>query len=333
MIQTSGRAHRTHRTALCGHGIRPLALLTFALTLLTLACRTNQTWALDTLSSPSENSKSDGSPLSGSESSNDKQPLEEQKAGTAKSATKKRTLPWEFDKKYVYSWVLGGVHVADTEFTIETIGKPSAPEKKPGKAGQENQGYRIHSKLRYESEAQTRDLTRHYVFDKNWNLQTVDSTDELRFVNSRQSNKTERIWKEGSVLVTEIQQNNDEPTRSEIILPGSAYVLPQDGVVVWGLIMPLELPIDKSTRVRIGYPPFAALYDVKIRNRGSREIELRSGQTVDTLRYSFESKNRVLHGDLWVDSRGRVVRFRQGKLFIDLKSDPKPAKRQKPTKK
>jgi hypothetical protein len=230
-------------------------------------------------------------------------------------------MPWAHGKKHTYTWVRGGVHVADTEFRIEEI-KKNAGKSESGTRDTETSttGYRVHSRLRWESEIQTRDLDRQYLFDRTWSLQSIETTDNLLYASQRSSNKIEKTWKEGSVLLTELRQNNDEPTRSEILLPGGAYVLPYDGVIVWALLMPLELPIDKSTDIRIGYPATGAVYDVRIRNRGSVRIKLLDGQAVNTIRYGFESKKRALFGDLWVDARGRVLRYQQGKLVIDLTS-------------
>ena len=61
------------------------------------------------------------------------------------------------------------------------------------------------------------------------------------------------------------------------------------------------------------------VYEVKIRNRGSDKIKLRWGEEVEAVRYAFQSKNRQLAGDVWVDKQLRVVRYRQDKLVIDLK--------------
>lgn len=255
-----------------------------------------------------------------SESTVDKRPAD-QTPSRGKSSSL-GPVPWALNRTYSYAWVLRGSYVGDTEFVIRLPEEKTktADKKATSNAKKKHKSdYHIQSHLKFHNDHVNRSMKREYVFNDNWVIQKIDSSDNLEYTNTRRSKKTEKIWKEGTTLLSELTLNGSPPTRSEILLPSGTHVLPADGVVTWGILMPLELPIDTSKNVRVAYPGMGIVYEVKIRNRGSDKIKLRWGEEVETVRYAFQSKNRQLAGDVWVDKQLRVVRYRQDKLVIDLK--------------
>lgn len=254
-------------------------------------------------------------------------PAREPSSGPDKPAEKRdggadRGFPWTADTEYVLSWTHERKRVGETRFRFRDLKAPPKDGAKAGAAPGPAERYVLTSRLEYSRDGNTQKTERELRFDSSLALLKYHTRSRLDAVNGAKAVQDAQGWREGKRLAIEVAQDSrgDRPARVELELPDGAWVLLASAPECLVLVLPRLLESEKPAPVPIAYPDFGKVFEVEFRPRGEEAVRLSGEGEVKCRRFEFSSGDRQLQGEVWIDARGRMLRYRQGSTEIQLES-------------
>lgn len=230
---------------------------------------------------------------------------------TATKATK-RARAWSLDREYRYTWTYDGQKVGETRFKITDLRKVG------GTQGVDR--YVVESHLDYSREGSSQKVQRSLYFDSRWTAVRYRTQTRLRHSSQIESTQDAQGWFEGDELVGEVIHNGKtgSPVRSTMKFSRGGDLLLPHAVESWSILVARHAGKESIPTTKVAYPGFGRVYTVFFQSRGKQSVTLADGAVVTCRRFAFSSKGQGLSGGLWVDDTGRLVRYRQGPLVIQL---------------
>ncbi|MBI4584127.1 MAG: hypothetical protein HY717_08900 [Planctomycetes bacterium] len=227
-------------------------------------------------------------------------------------------FPWAVDQDYTYSWVYERQKVGETRFRLTSLEKA---DQNPVPAAR----YRLTSEWIYEREGTARKSDLEAFLSPGWSLLRYRTSDRVNTLGNKSSFRKGEGWREEEKLVCRADNPKERKENEPFELPmqKDTPVLLANSVELMALFIAQAQLGEEAKEFSLAYPEFGKVYSVRFALAGEKSLEIPGRDPVPCRHYRFESKDKQYSGEVWVDKEGRLWRYRQDKLVVQLE----PAKR------
>lgn len=229
---------------------------------------------------------------------------------------------WAVGEANRYLWFRGRERAGTTTFTV--VPHPT------------RDGFHVvQVSLSYDHQATQLRIQRTYEVDEQWRLRRTESVTTMAGARNSRSVVRETGFVDGKWLVMEVVNNESEAetNRFRVPLPAGTFAMFPQGLEFWALYLPHMLPLTPGVK-KIVYPHFDRTFEVEFERVGP--VEHRHGEREVRLEhFKFQSKNRQIHGEVWIDAHGKLYQYKQthpkdGSTLVVVLETPKATEEGKP---
>ena len=237
------------------------------------------------------------------------------------------TLPWKLGRSYKYVWLRKKEKIGETTFrwrrdTRDGAQRPDAP----GDAGN-HAGYVLSSRRRLETDGKVEESEGTLRLLANGRPLVFREETSYRMAatgNFRGRQELKVSFQSAKATVSYVTNRNfEDPSSHSVPLAkkGPTYLFSTYGIEQWNLFT-LDLARAKTTTIEVVYPEFARRLRLELEPaRGTERLDI-GDRHLNTTRYDFRVKQWKWSGSIWIDARGRMLRYKSADLSLQLTAVP-----------
>jgi len=229
-------------------------------------------------------------------------------------------VPVDLDRELRFVWILDRRKVGETVARVRQVDAPAgSPWKKM---------YRSSSRYSYDRDGQSQRGEHETWFDPSWKPVRYEwhfSWSGLKEYRARKDNEGHL---RGGLLSYTVMENNDtgNAVKGELEVPADGYLYLSQAIDNWAILSGDLLREPRNYAAKVIYPDFIRVTEVTFTFEKEEPFEAPgappgAGDPKALCRvYAFKTREGDHAGKVWIDRRGRMVQYVQGRLKIYLES-------------
>jgi len=207
-------------------------------------------------------------------------------------------LPWQLGAGHRYVWIRDGEKVGETQFRIEEAVENDQPV------------YKVKAKRTYDhlgSSQRGEELT---ILSREGVPLRFDESLDVGMIGGLQAHQQTSVrMEEGKARVRFVSNGRDDkPALRESEIPPGTFLIGSQAVEHWA-VFAARFPADvKTHKVNLFYPDFNKVFEMTFQLVGKEALDVK-GQKMETSRYAFQSPEKDLRGDIWLDAKSRLIQI------------------------
>ncbi len=221
-------------------------------------------------------------------------------------------MPWRPGMEYVYTWTYERERVGETRFRVVDLRSEDDAARGPDR-------YRIDAAFDYKRDAVAQKIRRHLFLDAGWSMLRYTTRADMEHARGITSIQETQGWLEGRLLAIEVIHGGrkERRVRTSMPLEGAQHIFLTHAVESWAIFLARHLDDGRLATAKVAFPDFGKVFTVDFTLAGKEKIEV-GKEKIETRHFRFRSTDRQFSGETWLDDSGRLVRYRQGALTIQL---------------
>ena len=218
---------------------------------------------------------------------------------------------WKFDRGYKYLWITKGEKIGETVFRFS---------RKEGAAGAPEY-YQLVSRRKMESSGRIQDSSTTMIFAKDGSPSSYQEETRIRLSSEKKFSSLQDVtirFDNGKVTTTFVNNGNKEgASKKETTVGKDTFLFSTLCQEQWNLFT-RKLDSKGPTSLETFYPEFGVVMKIDFRPEVASAPLKIGNKEIPVTRFSFEAKKWKWTGNIWVDSRGRMLKYTSGPLTIVL---------------
>ena len=218
---------------------------------------------------------------------------------------------WKFDRGYKYLWITKGEKVGETVFRFS---------RKEGAAGAPEY-YQLVSRRKMESSGRIQDSSTTMIFAKDGSPSSYQEETRIRLSSEKKFASLQEVtirFDKGKATTTFVNNGNKEgASKKETTVGKDTFLFSTLCQEQWNLFT-RKLDSKDPTSLETFYPEFGVVMKIDFRPEVASAPLKIGNKEIPVTRFSFEAKKWKWTGNIWVDSRGRMLKYTSGPLTIVL---------------
>jgi hypothetical protein len=231
----------------------------------------------------------------------------------AGSASARSEFPWKLDRAHKYLWISKGEKIGETTFQFRRERGPDGPE------------YVVSTRRRIESGGRSQESEGSLRFRPDGRPLSFQEETEFTMGAAQAFSGHQEVrieFEKDRAIATYVNNGRAESaSRHEVRLEQPTFLFSTYCQEQWNLFS-RGLARPTAAKLAILYPEFGQVLTVEFTPRAGGEMVELGGKKVEATRYAFECKLWKWKGNIWVDGRGRMLRYECDDLRIVLATSP-----------